>query len=131
MMSDPLSDLIVRIKNGAMRGFNTVKTPASTLRKRVLEVLKSEGFIANFTEESVDGHPVFLVQLRYIQEGQPMITGMKRISKPSLRVYVGKGEIGRVKGGLGISILSTSKGIMTDQSCRAAGIGGEVLCQVW
>ena len=131
MMSDPLSDLIVRIKNGGMRGFETVPIPASTLKKRILEVLKSEGFIEDFSEESVEGHPSFLVRLRYIQEGQPIITGMRRVSKSSLRVYVGKREISRVKGGLGISILSTSKGIMTDSACRAAGIGGEVLCQVW
>ncbi len=131
MMSDPLSDLMVRLKNGAMRGFDTVTTPASNLRKRVLEVLKDEGFILNFSDEKVNGHPAFVIQLRYVQEGKPMITGMKRVSKPSLRVYVGKGDIGRVKNGLGIAILSTSKGIMTDKSCRAAGIGGEVLCQVW
>lgn len=131
MMTDPISDLLVRIQNGGKRGYETVKVPVSKLKGKLLGILKAEGFIVDFGEEPGAVHPTFLVRLRFLEEGQPIVTGMRRISKPGLRVYVGKQEVDRVQGGLGIAILSTSKGIMTDHECRAAGIGGEVLCQVW
>lgn len=131
MMTDPVGDLLVRIKNAAARGHDTLLVPASSLKGEVLRVLKEEGFITSYEAETVEGHPQFQIRLRYITEGQPMITGMKRVSRPGLRVYVGKRDIGRVRGGMGISILSTSKGVMTDRQCRAAETGGEVLCQVW
>ncbi len=114
-----------------MRGHDDVSIPVSKLKGQILRVLKAEGFIGNFVEDTKDAHPAFRVRLRYVTEGQLMITGMRRISKPGLRVYVGKRKVPRVRGGMGISILSTSQGIMTDKESRAAGIGGEVLCQVW
>lgn len=131
MMTDPVADLLVRIQNAAKRGHETLVVPASKLKGEMLRVLKEEGFITSYEPETVEGHPHFQIRLRYISEGQPMITGMKRVSRPGLRVYVGKGDIRRVRGGMGISIMSTSKGVMTDRQCRAAETGGEVLCQVW
>lgn len=131
MMTDPISDLLVRIQNGGRRGYETVKVPASKLKGKILGILKAEGFIVDFGEEQGAVHPTFLVHLRYLGEGHHIVTGMRRVSKPGLRVYVGKREVERVKGGLGISILTNSKGMMTDKECRAAGVGGEVLCQVW
>ncbi len=131
MMTDPIADLLVRIQNAAQRGHETLVVPASKLKGEMLRVLKEEGFITSYEAETIEGHPHFQIRLRYITEGEPMITGMKRVSRPGLRVYVGKRDIGRVWGGMGISILSTSKGLMTDRQCRAAETGGEVLCQVW
>ena len=131
MMTDPVADLLVRIQNAGKRGHESLVVPASKLKGEMLRVLKEEGFITSYEPETVEGHPHFQIRLRYLAEGQPMITGMKRVSRPGLRVYVGKRDIGRVRGGMGISILSTSKGIMTDRQCRAAETGGEVLCQVW
>jgi small subunit ribosomal protein S8 len=131
MMTDPIADLLIRVKNAAQRGHETVLIPASKLKGEILRVLNEEGFISGYELETVEGHPALRVRLRYITEGQPMITGMRRVSKPALRVYVGKGKVSRVRGGMGISILSTSKGVMTDRQSRAANTGGEVLCQVW
>ena len=131
MMTDPVADMLVRIQNAAKRGHDTVLVPASRLKGEMLRVLKEEGFISTYEPDQIEGHPAFRVQLRYITEGQPIITGIKRVSRPGLRVYVGKDEITRVRGGMGISILSTSKGVMTDRQSRAAEVGGEVLCQVW
>jgi small subunit ribosomal protein S8 len=131
MVTDPIADLLVRIQNGARRRHETVSVPASRLKREILKILQAEGFIRGFEEETVDGHPALRVQLRYIGEDQPMITGMKRISKPGRRVYVGKRGIPKVRNGIGLSIISTSKGLMTDQQSRRTGIGGEVLCSVW
>ncbi len=131
MVTDPIADLLVRIQNAARRRHETVSVPASRLKREILKILQAEGFIHGFEEETVDGHRSLRVQLRYIGEDQPMITGTKRISKPGRRVYVGKQGIPKVRNGIGISILSTSKGLMTDQQSRRAGLGGEVLCSVW
>ena len=103
----------------------------SKLKGEILRVLRAEGFIGDYEMVTTDGHGNFRVRLRYVTEGQPMITGMRRVSKPGLRVYVGTRKISRVRGGMGVSVLSTSQGVMTDQQSRAAHIGGEVLCQVW
>lgn len=131
MMTDPIADLLTRIQNALGRGHATVMVPASKLKTEILRVLKAEGFIAEYEREQGDGHPTLKVQLRYVGEGQPVITGMRRISRPGKRVYVGSRELTRVLNGMGLSIVSTSKGLMTDQESRRAGLGGEVLCQVW
>ncbi|MFN3961622.1 MAG: 30S ribosomal protein S8 [Fimbriimonadaceae bacterium] len=131
MLTDPIGDLLVRLRNGAQRGHETVVIPASKLKRSILEILKREGYIDAVEVSEKDGHPVFRVTLRYVGEGRPMITGLERISKPGRRVYVGSKDIPKVKNGLGISILSTSKGVMTDQESRKNGVGGEVLCAVW
>ncbi|MCP9454493.1 MAG: 30S ribosomal protein S8 [Nitrospira sp.] len=131
MLTDPISDLLVRLRNGAQRGHETVVIPASRLKRAILEILKREGYIDGIEVTTSNGHPVFVVKLRYIAEGRPMITGMVRISKPGCRVYVGSREIPRIKNGVGLSILSTSKGVMTDRESRQQRVGGEVLCAVW
>ena len=121
----------MRLRNGFRRHHDVVTVPASKLKREVLRVLQAEGFIQGIEAATEDGHPVLKVQLRYVGEGQPMITGMQRVSKPGRRVYVGTKEIPRVRNGIGLAILSTSKGIMTDQASRKAGLGGEVLCSIW
>ena len=131
MVTDPISDLLVRLRNGFRRHHDVVTMPASKLKREVLRVLQAEGFIQGVEAGTEDGHAVLKVQLRYVGEGQPMITGMQRVSKPGRRVYVGIKNIPRVRNGIGMAILSTSKGIMTDQASRKAGLGGEVLCSVW
>jgi len=131
MHTDPISDLLVRLKNGAQRRHETVAVPTSKLKRAILEILKREGYVDGIEDEMRDGHPVLAVRLRYVGEGQPMITGLQRISKPGRRVYVGSQDIARVRNGIGVSILSTSKGIMTDQDSRKNKLGGEILCSVW
>ena len=131
MVTDPISDLLVRLQNGFRRHHDTVSMPASRLKREVLRVLQNEGFIQGVESAVEDGHSILKVQLRYVAEGQPMITGVQRVSKPGRRVYVGIKNIPRVRNGIGVAILSTSKGVMTDQESRRAGLGGEVLCSVW
>ena len=131
MVTDPIGDLLVRLRNGARRHHEVVTVPASKLKREVLKVLQAEGFIQGVEPAVEDGHPVLKIQLRYVGEGQSMITGMERISKPGCRVYVGSKDISKVRNGIGVSILSTSKWIMTDRESRHAGLGGEVLCSVW
>jgi small subunit ribosomal protein S8 len=131
MVTDPIGDLLTRLKNGSQRRHETVSVPASKLKRAILDVLKKEGYVQGIEDGVEEGHPVLTVQLRYVGEGQPMITGLQRISKPGRRVYVGSKEIAKVRNGIGMSILSTSKGIMTDQESRKNGLGGEVLCSVW
>lgn len=131
MVTDPIGDLLIRLKNGSQRRHETVTVPASKLKRAILQILQNEGYIKSVQEGVQDGHPVLNVQLRYVGEGQPMITGLQRISKPGRRVYVGSKDITKVRNGIGLSILSTSKGIMTDQESRRNKLGGEVLCSVW
>ena len=131
MVTDPIGDLLVRLRNGAQRRHETIAVPASKLKRAILEILKNEGYIEAVEDGVLDGHPVLNVQLRYVGEGQPMITGLERISKPGRRVYVGSKDIAKVRNGIGVSILSTSKGVMTDQESRRNKLGGEVLCSVW
>ena len=130
-MNDPLGDMLTRIRNAQMRGKSTTTTPASKLRRWVLEVLADEGYIRGF-EETTDknGHPAIEISLKYY-EGTPVIRELKRVSKPGRRVYLGKDDIPRVRQGLGVSIVTTSKGVMSDANARAQGIGGEVLCTVF
>lgn len=131
MVTDPISDLLVRLKNGAQRRHETIVVPASKLKRAILEILTKEGYVESVEDGVRDGHPVLNVHLRYVDEGRPMITGLERISKPGRRVYVGSRDITKVRNGIGMSILSTSKGIMTDQESRRNKLGGEILCSVW
>ena len=105
--------------------------PASRLKGEILRVLKAEGFISAYEKSEAAGHPTLRVQLRYINDGQPVITGMRRISRPGKRVYVGKREMPKIMAGMGLAIVSNSKGVMTDQASRRANLGGEVLCHIW
>lgn len=130
-MSDPLADMLSRIRNAQMRGKSTVRTPASKLRGWVLDVLKTEGYIRGY--ESADderGHPEYEIALKYF-DGEPVIRELKRISKPGRRVYSSVREMPRVRNGLGVSIVSTPKGVMSDAQARENNVGGEVLCQVF
>jgi small subunit ribosomal protein S8 len=131
MVTDPISDLLVRLQNGFRRRHSIVSIPASRLKREILQIFQDEGYIHDVQADVEDGHSVLKVQLRYAAEGQPMVTGVQRVSRPGRRVYVGIKDIPRVKNGIGVAILSTSKGLMTDQSSRRAGLGGEVLCSVW
>ena len=130
-MNDPLGDMITRIRNAQMRGKSTVSTPASKLRGWVLDVLASEGYIRGYeTGADKAGHPVMEISLKY-HDGKPVIREIKRISKPGRRVYKGVREIPVVRQGLGVSIVSTPKGVMSDASARSQNVGGEVLCTVF
>lgn len=131
MVTDPISDLLVRLKNGSQRRFDAITVPTSKLKRAVLEILRKEGYVHAIEDGEVDGHPVLQVRLKYVGEGQPMITGLQRVSRPGRRVYVGSQDIKKVRNGIGVSILSTSKGIMTDHESRKNHIGGEVLCSIW
>lgn len=129
-MNDPLGDMLTRIRNASMRGKSTVRTPASKIRKWVLDVLKSEGYIRGYEEVTQDGHPEIEISLKYF-DGQPVIRELRRVSTPGRRVYSGVREIPQVRQGLGVAIVSTPKGVMSDAQARTANVGGEVLCTVF
>ena len=130
-MTDPLGDMLTRIRNGLMRGKSKVSTPASTLRMRVLDVLQAEGYIRGYTKVDFDnGKSELEIELKYY-EGAPVIRTIDRVSKPGRRVYASVKNIPNVSNGLGISILSTPKGVMSDHEAREQNVGGEVLCQVF
>ena len=131
-MSDPLGDMLTRIRNGQKAGLPAVSSPASRLRANVLEVLKREGYIRGFSEqaERSQGFNELRIELKY-HEGQPVIRDISRVSKPGRRVYSKVTDLPRVFNGLGISILSTPRGVMSDSEARAANVGGEILCRVF
>ena len=130
-VNDPLGDMLARIRNAQLRGKSTVATPASKLRAWVLDVLQAEGYIRGYEKQDTEnGQGELVVSLKYF-EGEPVIRELKRVSKPGRRVYMGVKEIPAVRNGLGLSIVSTPKGVMTDASARAANVGGEVLCTVF
>jgi small subunit ribosomal protein S8 len=129
-LNDPVGDLITRIRNAQMRGRSKVLSPASTLRVRVLNVLKDEGYIREFREFEKEGHKELEIELKYF-EGAPAIHEIQRVSKPGRRVYSAIRDLRLVRNGLGISILSTPKGVMSDNAARTANVGGEVLCKVY
>ena len=131
-MNDPIADLLARIRNAALAGHEQLNIPASRLKEEVLKVLKAEGFIDDY-QSVEDGGPraQLQVRLRYTANRQPVLQGLRRVSKPSLRVYVKSSEIHPVRSGLGVSILSTSRGVMSGKQARQAKLGGEVLCEVW
>jgi small subunit ribosomal protein S8 len=128
-MTDPIADLLTRIRNGQSSGKTEVIVPASKVKLAIAKVLKDEGYIEDFASTQLEGKPMLAVQLKYFQ-GRPVIDRLERISRPGLRVYKGKDELPSILGGLGIAIVSTSQGVMSDRQARAAGHGGEVLCIV-
>ena len=130
-MNDPIGDMLTRIRNAQMRGKSTVLTPASKLRAWVLDVLADEGYIRGYEKtSSTDGHGAIEISLKYF-DGVPVIKELKRISKPGRRVYLGVKDIPQVRQGLGVSIVSTPQGIMSDANARAKNVGGEVICTVF
>jgi small subunit ribosomal protein S8 len=130
MMNDPLGDMLTRIRNAQIRRRPTVTTPASKLRERVLEVLQAEGYIRGWSAVEIDGKSELQIELKYY-EGEPVIHQIQRVSKPGRRVYAGANSIPRVADGLGVSIVSTPKGVMADHEARSQNVGGEVLCRVF
>jgi len=130
-LNDPLGDMLTRIRNASMRGKSTVRTPASKIRKWVLDVLQSEGYIRGYEEaKSEGGHAELEISLKYF-DGTPVIRELHRVSTPGRRVYSGVKEIPQVRQGLGVAIVSTPKGVMSDAQARTANVGGEVLCTVF
>ena len=128
-MTDPIADMLTRIRNAQSAEKAQVTMPASKIKKAIANVLKGEGYISDFDIDDNAGKPVMTVSLKYYQ-GQPVIASIKRVSRPGIRTYKGKGELPQVDGGLGVAIISTPKGVMTDRAARAAGVGGEVICYV-
>jgi small subunit ribosomal protein S8 len=128
-MSDPISDMLTRIRNAQAVQKTTVNIPASKVKKGIAQVLKDEGYITDFRDAEVDGKPAMEVTLRYM-EGRGVIETLKRASRPGLRQYRGKDDLPKILNGLGVAVISTSQGIMTDAAARAAGQGGEILCYV-
>ena len=130
-MNDPIGDMLTRIRNAQLRGRSTVMTPGSKLRVWVLDVLADEGYIRGYEKVTgLDGHPAIEISLKYF-DGTPVIREVKRVSKPGRRVYLGIKDIPQVRQGLGVSIVSTSKGVMSDSAARIANVGGEVICTVF
>ena len=129
MMTDPIADMLTRIRNGQSAGKVSVSMPSSKLKASIASVLKDEGFITGFEVSDDAGKAVMSVELKYY-EGRPVIETIKRVSRPGLRIYKASDELPNVQGGLGVAIVSTSRGVMTERSARAAGEGGEVLCYV-
>ena len=131
IMNDPIADMLTRIRNALIARHDTVTLPASNMKKAIAKILLDEGYVKSidFIDDDVQGQ--IKIVLKYVQGKQPVIKGLKRISKPGLRVYARREELPKVLGGLGVAIISTSKGIMTDKEARNAGIGGEVLAYLW
>jgi len=130
-ISDPIADMLTRIRNGIMASYDTVDIPSSRLKINVAKILKAEGFIKNYKIMAERRHGTLRVFLKYDEKGAPVIGGLKRVSKPSGRVYTKKDRIPIILNGLGVSILSTPKGVMTDKQAKKMGVGGEILCSVW
>ena len=130
-MTDPIADMLTRIRNALMASYNSVDVPGSRMKINIAKVLKSEGFIKNFKLIDDKKQGVIKIYFKYDEKGEPIIDGLKRISKPGCRIYAKSDKIPKVLNGFGVSILSTSKGIITDKQAREMGVGGEVICSVW
>lgn len=128
-MTDPVADMLTRIRNGQSAGKKNIKLPSSKLKVSIAKVLKEEGYITDFNIEAIGSHTEMTIELKYYK-GVPVIENIKRVSRPGLRIYKSKDELPKVLGGLGIAIVSTSNGVMTDRAARAIGHGGEVICTV-
>jgi small subunit ribosomal protein S8 len=130
-MTDPIADMLTRIRNGVSAKHDSVRMPSSKIKVAIAKVLKEEGFIRDFEIGAEGPRSMLKIDLSYTGRKEPVLSGIKRVSKPGLRVYVQKREIPRVLGGLGVAILSTPEGVMTGQNARQKSIGGEILCYVW
>jgi small subunit ribosomal protein S8 len=131
MLTDPIADMLTRLRNGNTAKLEKVDIPASRIKLEITKILKEEGYIKGYKVLKDKKQGILRVALKYSPSNERVITGLKRISKPGRRVYVDKDNLPRVVGGIGIGIVSTSKGVRSDQACRRDGIGGEVLCYVW
>ena len=130
-MTDPIADMLTRMRNAIIASYNTVDIPSSRLKIDIAKVLKSEGFIKNFKVMADNRQGIMRIFFKYDENGEPVLGGLKRVSKPGCRVYTKGDRIPQVLDGYGINILSTSKGVMTDRQARKIGIGGEIICSVW
>lgn len=131
MMTDPIADMLTRIRNGNKANHLQVSVPSSNEKKAIAQILLDEGFIKGFELEEDNKQGILKIDLKYTENGEKVITGIRRISKPGLRVYVKANEVPKVLNGLGTAIISTSKGLLTDKAAREANVGGEVICYVW
>lgn len=131
VMTDPIADLLTRIRNGNMVMHETVEVPSSNIKLGIVQILKEEGYIKDYEYIEDGKQGIIRIYLKYGQNKERVITGLKRISKPGLRVYVKKDEVPKVLGGLGTAIISTSQGLMADKTARKKGLGGEVICYIW
>jgi len=131
ILSDPISDMLTRIRNANMAEHDTVQIPHSKMKTEIARILKEEGYIKEYTTEKIDGKATLVLFLKYMDDQKPVIQGLRRISKPSRRHYVGADDVPRVLGGIGTAILSTSSGILCGSDARRKRIGGEVLCYIW
>lgn len=129
--TDPIADMLTRIRNASQAKFKTVDIPASNMKRDIAEILFNEGYIKAYEEIKNDNQGIIRVSLKYTDKGKKVISGLKRISKPGLRIYASKEELPKVLNGLGIALISTSEGIMTDKKARELGVGGEVLAYIW
>jgi small subunit ribosomal protein S8 len=130
VITDPIADMLTRIRNALVARHPQVSVPASRMKLEIAKILKTEGFIADYHVEKT-APAVIRIHLRYGERKEGIITGLRRVSRPGLRIYARRAELPRVRGGLGVAILSTSRGIMTDREARKVGIGGEILCFIW
>ena len=130
-VNDPIADMLTRIRNACMARHTTVAMPSSKMKVAIAEILKREGFIRDFQIEQGQPFDTIQITIKYTSDRRPVITGLKRVSKPGLRIYTGRADIPRVRGGLGLSILSTPKGVMAGHEAWQEHVGGEVLCYVW
>ncbi|MBV9086536.1 MAG: 30S ribosomal protein S8 [Acidobacteriaceae bacterium] len=130
-LTDPVSDFLARIRNAIKARHQKVDVPASKLKLEIARILKEEGYIANYKPVEEEGHKLVRVYLKYGTDNEAAISNVERISRPGCRVYVGRNEIPRVLGGMGINILTTPKGVMTGRQARREGVGGEILCEIW
>ena len=131
MMTDPIADMLTRIRNGNEANHFSVSLPSSNEKRAIAQILLDEGYIKGFDVEEDNKQGILTIDLKYAEEGEKVISGLRRISKPGLRVYVKANEVPKVLDGLGIAIISTSKGLLTDKAAREANVGGEVMCYVW
>jgi small subunit ribosomal protein S8 len=129
--SDPITDLLNRLRNGMRAGHDRVDVPASRVKESLVKVLAAEGYLASYRRVEEKGRPMLRIGLKYDSEGEPIVNGLERVSRPGRRVYAGSKDIPEVLGGLGVSILSTSRGIVTGHQAREQKLGGEILCNVW
>ncbi len=130
-MTDPIADFLTRLRNGLMARHKTVVVPSSKLKHRIAQILADEGYVADVRVEPQAGRPMLSMTLKYDERNSPMLDGIERVSRPGLRRYAGVDDIAKVRNGIGVAILSTSKGVMTDRQARIDRVGGEVLCNVW
>ena len=131
MMTDPISDMLTRIRNAGRAKHAELSCPSSRQKLAIAQILKGAGFLGDVKVEARDGHPTLVIGIRYDAQGRALIDGIRRVSTPGRRVYVDKAEIPNVRSGLGVAVLSTSKGILSDARAREEGVGGEVVCEVW